>query len=217
MQPLVPEIYVLSAMVAPGVFSLPIEAASRGAVLCLTPMMAALRHVGKLAAGAALGGLMARLGLLALGVLVFLAVLVAGVTCWVFGSDVRTERVSRVLLAWRRNASCLASTSATTPGLPVPRPRRWPWLRRPRNRQWDHAGRRVGRESAPAWSAIICEGRPGSRQSRWDRCLARTTPNTRPGRYRPRDALLAFLEGACDYAEPTRAAHGITTVGPNSV
>jgi hypothetical protein len=134
-------------------------------------MMAALRHVGKLEAGAALGGLVARLGLLALGVLVFLAVLVAGVTCWVFGSDVRTERVSRVLLAWRGNASCPASTSATTPGLPVSRPQRWPWLRRPRNRQRDHAGRRGGRESAPAWSAIIYEGRPGSRQSRWDRWL----------------------------------------------
>ena len=33
--------------------------------------MAVLRHVGKVAAGAVLGGLVARLGLLALGVLVF--------------------------------------------------------------------------------------------------------------------------------------------------
>jgi hypothetical protein len=40
----------------------------------------------------------AGLGAPALGALVFLA---AGVACWVFRSDARTDRVSRVLLAWR--------------------------------------------------------------------------------------------------------------------
>ena len=35
-----------------------------------------------------------------------------------------------------------------------------------------------------------------------ERALARTTPpNTKPGRYRPPDQLLAFLE-ASDYADP---------------
>jgi len=51
---------------------------------------------------------MARLGLPALGALVFLIILVVGTARWVVRSDARTERVSRVLLAWRGNASCLA-------------------------------------------------------------------------------------------------------------
>ena len=46
--------------------------------------------------------LVAGLGLPALGALIFLAVLAAGVACWVFGSDARTDRVSQVLLAWAR-------------------------------------------------------------------------------------------------------------------
>jgi hypothetical protein len=71
--------------------------------------------------------LLARLGLPAIGALVFLTVLAAGVACWVLGSDDRAARVSRVLLAWRGNPSCLGSTA---PALPVPRPRRWPWPRR---------------------------------------------------------------------------------------
>jgi hypothetical protein len=69
--------------------------------------------------------LVARLGLPALAALVFLAVLVTGVACWVFGSDARADRVSRVLLAWRGNASCLTSGSAATPDSPARRPRCW--------------------------------------------------------------------------------------------
>jgi hypothetical protein len=53
------------------------------------------------------------------GVLVFVAVLAAGVGCWVVCSDARTDRVSRVLLAWRGNAGCLPSGLA-----PVTAPRR---------------------------------------------------------------------------------------------
>ncbi|MFY9932486.1 MAG: hypothetical protein WAK82_31255, partial [Streptosporangiaceae bacterium] len=71
----------------------------------------------------------AGLGLPALAVLVFLAVLVTGVACWVIGSTDRTERVSRMLLAWRGDARCLASVAAATPGPPARR--RWP---RPRRR-----------------------------------------------------------------------------------
>jgi hypothetical protein len=44
--------------------------------------------------------LMARLGLPALGALVFLATLALAAACWVLGSYARADRVSRVLLAW---------------------------------------------------------------------------------------------------------------------
>jgi hypothetical protein len=70
-------------------------------------MMAVLRRAGMLAAGAVPAALMAGLGLPTLGVLVFVAVLAAVVGCWVVCSDARTDRVSRVLLAWRGNADCL--------------------------------------------------------------------------------------------------------------
>ena len=49
----------------------------------------------------------AELGLPALGALVFLVVLAAGIRCWVASSDVLAERVSRALLAWRGNHGCL--------------------------------------------------------------------------------------------------------------
>ena len=68
-------------------------------------MIAALTRAGKVAAGVASAALVAGLGLPALGALLFLAVLVIGAACWVLRSDARTERVSRVLLAWRGNAN----------------------------------------------------------------------------------------------------------------
>lgn len=89
------------------------------------PVMAALRRAGKIAAGVVPAALAARLGLPALGAAVFLAVLVIGTAWWVFRSDARTERVSRVLLAWRGNPGCL----------PPPRP---------------HPGRRRGSRAAGA-------------------------------------------------------------------
>jgi hypothetical protein len=63
--------------------------------------MVVLRHASKVAAGVVPAVLATRLGWPALGTLVFLAILTAGVTCWVLGSDARTARVSKVLLAWR--------------------------------------------------------------------------------------------------------------------
>ena len=56
--------------------------------------------------------LAARLGLPALFVLVILAILVLGVACWVISSTDRADRVSRLLLAWRGNADCLARNAA---------------------------------------------------------------------------------------------------------
>jgi hypothetical protein len=65
--------------------------------------------------------LVAGLGMSALGALVLLAVAGIGVACWVIRSDARTARVSRVLLAWCGEASCLtpaspAGASSATPG-----------------------------------------------------------------------------------------------------
>ena len=93
--------------------------------------MATLRHVGKVAAGAVPAALVARLGLLALGGLVFLAVLVLGAACWVIGSGDRTERVSRMLLAWPGIAGCLAPGGKAAPSPPAPRRRRRLPPRRP--------------------------------------------------------------------------------------
>ena len=47
-------------------------------------------------------------GLSVFGVPVFLAALVLEAAGWVIGSGDRTERVIRVLLAWRANIGCLA-------------------------------------------------------------------------------------------------------------
>jgi len=43
------------------------------------------------------------------------------VTCWVIGNGDRTERVSRVLLAWRGNPGCLARDGAVLPSVPASR------------------------------------------------------------------------------------------------
>jgi hypothetical protein len=67
----------------------------------LRTVTAVLRRTGKAAAGVAAAALVAGLSLPALGAPVFLAVLAAGMACWVICSGDRTERVSRVLLAWR--------------------------------------------------------------------------------------------------------------------
>ena len=91
-------------------------------------MMALIRRAGKMAAGAVPAALVGRLGLPALGVLVFVAVLAAGVGCWVVRNDARTDRVSRVLLAWRGNPDRLPAAPTL---VTAPRPRRWAWPRRP--------------------------------------------------------------------------------------
>ena len=84
-------------------------------------MNAVLKHAGKAAAGVLPAVLLSGLGLPALGALVFLAVLVLVVTCWVIGSGDRTERVSRILLAGRGDASCLPPGHAA-PLCPHPGP-----------------------------------------------------------------------------------------------
>ena len=85
-----------------------------------------LRRAGKVAAGALPAALVAGLGLPALGALVLLFVAVLGVACWVIRSEDRTARVSRVLLAWRGNASCLAPGRGASPSPPPERRRALP-------------------------------------------------------------------------------------------
>ena len=106
-----------------------------------------LRRAGKVAAGVVPAALVAGLGLPALGTLVFLAVLAAGVACWVFGSDARTARVSRVLLAWRGDPGCLPDAVAA-PALSAPQPRRWSWLRL-RRHGTSHVGLPLIRDNGP--------------------------------------------------------------------
>jgi hypothetical protein len=80
------------------------------------------RHAGKVAAGALPAALVAGLGLPALGGLIFLAVLMLGTACWVIGSEDRTARLSRILLAWR--ATPTAWLPSAPPRCPHPRPAR---------------------------------------------------------------------------------------------
>jgi len=86
-----------------------------------------LRHVGKVIAGAVPAVALARLGLPALGAVVFLAVLAAGVTCWLLGSDARAARVSQVLLAWKGKSGNLPDA----PVLPARRPQSCPKTEHP--------------------------------------------------------------------------------------
>jgi hypothetical protein len=82
-----------------------------------------LKHAGKVASGMLSAALVAGLGIPALGALVFLAVLVLAVTCWVISSGDRTNRVSQILLARRGDASSLTPETAA-PSQPASRPRR---------------------------------------------------------------------------------------------
>ena len=66
-----------------------------------------LKQSGRTAAGMLPVAVLVRLGMPALAALVFLAVLVLGVTCWVICDQDRSDRVNRMLLARRGDARCL--------------------------------------------------------------------------------------------------------------
>ena len=86
-----------------------------------------LRHAGRTAAGVLPAALPAELGMPALGALVFLAIVVLAVICWVIASGDRTDRVSQMMLARRGEASFLVSGTAaasTTPDAQAGRPGR---------------------------------------------------------------------------------------------
>lgn len=71
-----------------------------------------LKHAGQAAAGMLSAALLARLGEPALAALVFLAILVLGVACWIISNPERSDRVNRMLLASRGDARCLKSGSS---------------------------------------------------------------------------------------------------------
>ena len=83
-----------------------------------------LKHAGRTAAGALPAALLAKLGMPALGALVFLVIAVLAVICWVIASGDRTDRVSQMMLARRGKASCLPGPAA--PSLPASQPHRRP-------------------------------------------------------------------------------------------
>jgi hypothetical protein len=83
-----------------------------------------LRRAGRAAAGAVPAGLLAALGLPALAALVFLAIAVLTVTCWVIANGERTAWVSQLLLAWHGNAGSPAQDGAVAAARTG---RRWPW------------------------------------------------------------------------------------------
>ncbi len=93
-------------------------------------MMSALKHAGRTLAGMLPAAVLVRLGMPALAALVFLAVLVLGVICWVIASDDRSGRVNRILLARQGNAKCL---EPRPPVISLPASRRHRrWLRQRR-------------------------------------------------------------------------------------
>lgn len=81
-----------------------------------------LKHASRAAAGMLPAAFLARLGVPALAAVVFLAVAVLVVICWIISSDARTGRVARVMLARRGDARCLApapSAPLAAPGAPA--------------------------------------------------------------------------------------------------
>jgi hypothetical protein len=75
-------------------------------------MKSALKHAGRAAAGMLPAAVLVRLGMPALVTLVFVAVLMIGVICWIISSDDRTDRVNRIMLARRGNAKCLETSAS---------------------------------------------------------------------------------------------------------
>ena len=78
-------------------------------------MKDALKHAGRAAAGMLPAALLARLGMPALAALVFLAILVLGVTCWIISDPARSDRVTRMMLARQGDARCLEPGTSTPP------------------------------------------------------------------------------------------------------
>lgn len=84
----------------------------------------AIRRGGQATAGILPAVALVRLGIPALVAVVFLAVLVAGVICWVVSSADRTDRLNRIMLARQGNARCLTpmSSAPSVPASPAATP-----------------------------------------------------------------------------------------------
>ena len=95
-------------------------------------MKNALKHAGRALCVVLPTGLLAQLGMPALAALVFLAVLVLGVTCWIIGNGDRSDRVTRMIFARQGDARCLVPdpSAASLPASQPPHRRTQPAQRR---------------------------------------------------------------------------------------
>jgi hypothetical protein len=86
-----------------------------------------VKHARQAAAGTLPAALLAGLGMPALAALVFLAVVLLGVFCWIIDSAHRSDRVTRMIFARRGDVSCLEPLPHRRiylpPGPTRPRPR----------------------------------------------------------------------------------------------
>jgi hypothetical protein len=74
------------------------------------------RKATKAVAGVIPAAVIARLGLPALVALLFLAVLVLAIACWVISNQARTDRVTQILLAHRGTAIAPPTTAVPPAG-----------------------------------------------------------------------------------------------------
>ena len=111
------------AMGAPAMREAADSASAQGGTVMGAPRMI-LKYAGCLVAGA-LPAVLAGRSMLALGALVFLAVLLFRLIRWIISSNDRSERLARIILAWRGDVSCLAPPASVQP-----RSRRLAWRRR---------------------------------------------------------------------------------------
>jgi hypothetical protein len=86
-------------------------------------MKNSLKHAGRAMAAMLPAGLLAQLGMPTLAALVFLTVIVLGVTCWIINSADRSDRVIRMLFARRGDTRCPVQGSFAA-SVPASRPRR---------------------------------------------------------------------------------------------
>jgi hypothetical protein len=80
----------------------------------------ALKGAGATAAAMLPPALLAQLGMPAFAAAVFLVVAALAVVCWIIGSDARTGRVARMLLARHGDARCLAPAPSAPPPSQAP-------------------------------------------------------------------------------------------------
>ena len=118
-------------------------------------MKKALKHASRWVAGLLPAALLAGLGMPALAALVFLAVLMLGIICWVIKSADRVDRVSRMILAVHGDASCLAPAPSAPSSPNSRRYRRRPEQSRQAARQGSDAdGPLPGRQPDSQISAV---------------------------------------------------------------
>jgi len=83
-------------------------------------MRTELKHLGRTATGIPVAALLVRLGMPAIVAVSSLTVVVIIVICWIISSDERSDRVNRMMLAKRGDASCLKPGPAGQPQRTVP-------------------------------------------------------------------------------------------------